>query len=217
MRPPSTAQSYLRFPLTRLFGGGGTVRVLRALALRGAPMSATQLAQECGLSRRGVHLILEGLSGQRIVEALGANKVQLFQLDRGNPLVAALQDLFSQEHDRWGELLRAVREALKGQLGASAAWYFGSVARGEDAPQSDFDIAVAVPDDRQVDALVEEIRQVLRPIEDKFYVAFSVIGLSNADIARLQQDGDEWWANVTRDAKVLKGVSPQQYVKTIAS
>lgn len=178
-------------------------------------MSATQLAQECGLSRKGVHLILESLVGQQIVLPLGANKVQLFQLDREHPLVAGLQALFQQEQDRWAGLLQAVREVLRGYPEIQAAWYFGSVARGEDAPQSDFDIAMVIPDGSRVEKVVENVREALRPIEVQFYAAFSVIGLSNADIDRLHKGGDDWWANVVQDAHVLKGTSPRQYAEAI--
>lgn len=192
------------------------MRVLRALAVRGTPVSATQLAKECGLSRKGVHLALESLAGQRIVTALGANKVQLFQLDQGHPLAAGIRGLFQLEQERWAEMLQAVRGVLAEHEAIQAAWYFGSVARGEDVPRSDFDLAVAVPDEGSVEATVESVRHALRPVEDRFYVAFSVLGLSNGDIARLHRDGDEWWGGIIRDAKVLKGVGPPQYLETTA-
>jgi predicted nucleotidyltransferase len=206
---PSAAQSQIRFPLTHLLGNGGSVRLLRALVANGGPLSVSQLAVDCGLSRQGTYQALNALVDQRIVRVLGQARSQLFMMDTQHPLSQGLKELFGHEQSRWDKLLQGLRETLQRNKNVHAAWYYGRVARGEDEPSSDLDI-VLIAQDEQVDDTVEAVRQALREIEDRLYVSCSVVGLSPADVARLS-GGDEWWQNLAREAKVLKGLDPAQY------
>jgi hypothetical protein len=138
----SASQSQLRFPLTRLLGNGGSVRVLRALIAYGGPLSVSQLAHECCLSRQGTYQTLNSLVSQRLVRVLGQARSQLFTIDTNHPLSPGLKELFGHEQSRWDELLQVLRDTFQTNKDIHAAWYYGSVARGEDEPHSDLDIAV---------------------------------------------------------------------------
>lgn len=203
----SDPQSHLRFPLTRLLGNGGNVRVLRALTAYGAPMSAPQLARETGLTPQGVRLVLDGLQAQRAVNVLGSARSQLFVLNDEHPFIAPLRGLFVSEQERWEQLLRALHEALQAERQVRSAWLYGSVARGDDAPHSDIDIALVMA--RPQPAVAERVRAALLPLERSQQVGFSVAAVSEGDLAKLRP-GDRWWTELERDAKPLKGNSPQQ-------
>jgi len=213
MRPASSAQSHLRFPLSRLLGSGSAIRVLRALGMRDTPLSIPQLANECGLTKRGIHLIVQSLVEQQVVTMLGSGKVQLYHLDKSHPLAESLRTLFRDEQTRWLEFLGAVRAVLGTCPAVSSACYYGSVARAEDGPQSDFDIVIVTTEDACVEETVDGTRQALRPVEDRFYVTCSVVGLSCLDVVRLHRTEDDWWNNVERDAKVLKGPGVPEYLR----
>jgi predicted nucleotidyltransferase len=90
-----------------------------------------------------------------------------------------------------------------------AAWLYGSTSRGEDAPGSDLDIAVAVETDDG--PTIEGVRDALHVIEDRYQVHVSVVALSREAILA-RADSDTWWANVDRDAQVLKGSAPARFV-----
>ena len=145
------------------------------------------------------------------------------------PLSPGLKELFGHEQCRWDELLQVLRDTFQTNKDIHAAWYYGSVARGEDEPHSDLDIAVIAPDGR-VDETVESVRQALREVEDRLYISCSIVGLSPSDVMRLRvrcqgkaapsdvarlSGGDDWWQNMARDAKVLKGVGPEPYAATL--
>jgi predicted nucleotidyltransferase len=151
--------------------------------------------------------------GNKIVKVLGQSGARLFSVDFQNPMAKALKALFNRERTRWDEVLRELRETLQTTENIEAAWYYGSVARGEDTADSDFDIVVMAPEGK-VDAVVESVRQSLRKIEDQLYVNCSVVGLSGSDVTRLCA-GDKWWLNVVRDAKVLHGTRPDEYLSKI--
>jgi predicted nucleotidyltransferase len=150
------------------------------------------------------------LSSNKIVKILGQSRSRLFCVDFQNPLANGLKVLFDCERARWDELISALREILQTNEHIEAAWYYGSVARAEDTLASDFDIAVVAPQG-QVDTAVESVRQALQIIEDRLYLNCSVVGLSGSDVVRLSE-GDKWWFNLVRDAKVLKGADPEQYL-----
>ena len=210
MRPPSHPQSHLQHPLSRILGNEASVRLLRVLATRGLPLSVSQLEKECGLSARGTRLALENLIRSQVVSQLGAARSRLYCMDSRHPLTVAITNLFQDEMQHWNSMLSSVREALKVQQ-VTAAWYYGSVARGEDTPASDFDLAIIVADNTAVESVTETVRLALQAIEDHHQVRCSVVGLSDADVLRMSEGSDPFWENMIRDAKVLDGPRPEQY------
>jgi predicted nucleotidyltransferase len=201
----STAQSYLRFPLTHLLASGGHVRVLRALLSYGAPLSVSQLAADCGMSSRGVRYVLDSLVSQRAVRVLGQPRAQLFAAAAEHPLLAAAAVLFEQERNRWESLQTELREGLAAHSHIRSAWLYGSVSRGEDEPRSDLDLAVAVDDDAL--DVTQHVRDAVQELGDRLGVAIAMVVLTPADVVRIAQD-DRWWAEMVQDARVLKGVAP---------
>ena len=205
MPAPSQAQSHVRFPLTGILGSAGNVRVLRALVEDRSPQAAPQLARLAGLSPRGARLVLEALAHQQLVNVHGSARIRLYALNDAHPLAEGLAALFQQEHQRWEHLLGTVRERLdKAGRDVRAAWLYGSVARGEDAPRSDLDIALLVSSQKAADRMRED----LMPVEDEQQVHISLTALTPGELAALPDD-DHWWSEVVRDARVLKGPSPE--------
>lgn len=205
---PANTQSHLRFPLTRLLANGGSVRVLRAMMLYGAPLSASQLAQDTGLTPQGVRLTLNTLVGQQIVTLLGASRSQLFEINTKHPLATALKSLFKEEQTHWESLMQALHTIFQGFRNIEAAWYYGSVARAQDGPESDLDIAVIVAGG-SVDDTVEAVRLALHELEESSAISCSVIGVALDDVPALAK-GNAWWQEVAHDAKVIKGPTPER-------
>jgi predicted nucleotidyltransferase len=115
--------------------------------------------------------------------------------------------MFEQEHARWDALNQALHEALQANPQVRSAWLYGSVARGEDTPHSDIDIAIVTQDDGP--GVADAVREALQALEERWDVHLSVVVLAPSDVARLQPN-DRWWLEMTKDAKLLKGVGPQQ-------
>lgn len=209
----STAQSYLRFPLTRLLGNGGSIRVLRAMMSYGAPLSIVQLARDTGLTRQGVRLVLDGLEAQGLVATHGVPRSQLFSVVTSHPFATPLMAMFEQERARWDALNQTFREALAANPQVSSAWLYGSVARGEDGPHSDIDIAIVTQENSH--GVAEAVRETLQALEERWGVHVSIVVLAPTDVARLQPS-DSWWLKMSKDAKVIKGIAPQQEAQRCA-
>jgi predicted nucleotidyltransferase len=202
---PSAVQSFVRFPLTQLLASGGHVRVLRALLSHGGAQSAAQLASDCGMTPRGVRNTLDALVAQGAVKALGPPGTRLFAPAVDQPLVQALAQLFVAERQHWQWLQDQLRDGLAAEKQVRSAWLYGSVARGTDEPRSDMDIALVLADD-SVDAS-RHVRDAMQVLGDRLGVHISPVVLTPSELVKLQP-GDRWWAELSRDAQVLKGVAP---------
>lgn len=205
MPSPSQAQSHVRYPLTAIFGSVGNVRVLRALVANPVPQSAPELARWAGLSPQGVRLILDTLTQQKLVKAHGTGRSLLYALDESHPFAGAVVALFQEEQQRWERLLAALRDMLaRHGTAVRSAWLYGSVARAEDTPRSDMDIALLVSSSDVAD----QVREGLMPLEDQQHLHISLTALTPKELAALPDD-DPWWSDVVRDARVLKGSAPE--------
>jgi predicted nucleotidyltransferase len=193
--------------LTHLLGSVGNVRVLRALIAYAAPLSATQIASDSGLTSRGARMVLDGLIAQGIVRVLGSSGVQLFVIAADHPLAPALGKLFEAEREIWEAFHQGLVKGLAALPKVRSAWLYGSVARGEDAPRSDIDLAVVMnSDDLDCAALV---RDDIQNLSDALHVPVSAVVLRPSDIAGMPAH-DRWWGEVVRDARIVKGVGPEQ-------
>ncbi len=198
-------QSHLRYPLTRLLGSSGNIRVLRALLAYGAPMSTAQIARDAGLTRQGATLVLANLVSQGVITVFGPARSQLFSIALAHPLATALQKIFEHERKHWDDLQHALHDVLQAIPEVRSAWLYGSVARAQDEPHSDIDLAVVI--DGPGTDTAAKVREALQIVEDRMLVRFSVVALTPAEVARLSPE-DAWWTEMARDAKVIKGASP---------
>lgn len=207
---PLAAQSHIRFPLTRLLASGGAVRVLRALCLFGGPLGVSQLAQETGMTPQGIRMALEALAGQQVVVVMGQGRTNLYAIDARHPMTRALKQLFAEEKAHWEAILQSLRATMGKFKNIEAAWYYGSVARGEDVPSSDLDIAVVVTGD--VEATVDSLREALHALEAAHAITSSVVGVALDEVAGMARD-NVWWREMERDARVIKGMPPDRLVQ----
>jgi predicted nucleotidyltransferase len=211
MPAPSQTQSHLRHPLTALLGSAGQVRVLRDLATSRVPQSAPQLAALAGLTPQGTRGVLDVLVRQRLVKVHGSGRTRLYELDANHPLASSLAALFHAEQGRWDALISSIRDVLDCHGAVSAAWLYGSVARGDDAPDSDVDIALVVGSQ----AVADQVREALMPLEDAQQIRISLTALTAKELAALPDD-NPWWTNVVREGRVLKGAAPDQARRRVA-
>jgi predicted nucleotidyltransferase/DNA-binding transcriptional ArsR family regulator len=201
MKP--SAQSFLRYPLDRIFESPANVRVLRALVRHGGAMTTSMVMVQTGLTRVSVLAAIERLAEAGMADVMGSERQRLNRFNLNNPLAAAVNDLFSAESARYSGTIHSIRE-ISERLGAAAVWIFGSVARGEDRPNSDIDIAVAV-DPQMENALGD----ALRALEN---VNASVVVVNPPLIARLEREQDPWWLALKRDAITVMGIAPENYL-----
>lgn len=207
MKP--AAQSFLRYPLNLIFDSPANVRVLRALAQHGGMLSASTLVSISGMTKPSVLSAARQLIEAGTVEALGSGRQRLYRFDDASPLGVALGSLFAAENQAYRDIIEAVRTSAE-HAGAEAAWVYGSVARGEDRPGSDIDVAIACPSERNFE-ITTAMRDRLSDAWRHLGLNASVIGIDAERIERMEREGDSWWLAVKRDAIGAMGPTPEAY------
>ncbi len=210
MRVPSRLQSNFRYPLSRILSSEGAVRVLRELMRHGGELAIPRLAEASKLNQQTVRNVLHGdLARTGIVESVGQGRSTLYRVRPVHPLHHVLEQLFAEAAARvqrtFQKLAAAAREAGPAVL---AAWIYGSVARGDDEPGSDLDVALVVADEKSIESTLSAFRERLPPLLDPEQVSASVVGLSAKDVLRLAADETPWWRNVAAEAQPVLGLPP---------
>lgn len=207
-------QSFLRQPLSAVFANAASARVLRVLAQHGGELSAPMLAQRSRLTRPSVLAALDHLAALGFVDSIGSVRQRLHRIDNRHPLAPAISALFAAEADRFDRIIEAVQAAAT-ESGVAAAWLYGSVARGEDRPGSDIDIAIVASTDLATEKMA--VRDALRAFEGELRFSASVVALDAADIRRLAQEGDPWWRALLAEAVPLVGPDPQTLAASLSA
>ena len=201
----TAAQSFLRHPLSAVFANPANVRVLRELSRHGGELSATMLVERTRLSKPSVLAALAHLSGLGYIESLGSHRQRLHRIDSKHPLASSISSLFLTEDHRFQAIIEAIRKAAT-EAGAAAAWLYGSVARAEDRPDSDVDVALVST--RNAGAAKGKMRDALREVEGALRFSTSVVSVDTDDIRRLVRERDPWWVAMVKDAMPLVGPDP---------
>lgn len=213
MRPILIPQGPFRYPLSSAFRTEANVRVLRELARHGGPLDTGRLIRATHLTRQTVLTVLHHLTGLQLVLAVGTGRYRSFQVNAGHPLLPALTHLFEAEAARVDRVYEGVRDAAStAGPDVRAVWLYGSVARGDDTPASDLDLAIVVSAPEPIDSIIQAFRDHLSPVERAECVTVSVVGVSDHDVRRLSA-GDPWWVTVERDAVPLVGDAPADYAR----
>jgi predicted nucleotidyltransferase len=200
-------QSVLRYPLTVILGSVANVRTLRELVRHGGELSAPSLVKRTGLAKASVRQALQILETMKIVETLGAERSRLFRVQRKHPLAAALDELFQEEERRFEAVLSAIRVATDRCVGLTAAWLYGSVARGEDRETSDIDVAV-VGEPEAMPLIEQTLREALMEAEERLAFRASVVAIDTRDVLRLAAENDRWWTGLADASLGIVGDPP---------
>ncbi|HSE74539.1 MAG TPA: nucleotidyltransferase domain-containing protein [Dongiaceae bacterium] len=200
-------QSVLRYPLTVILGSVANVRTLRELVRHGGELSAPSLVKRTGLAKASVRQALQILETMKIVETLGAERSRLFRVQRKHPLAAALDELFQEEERRFEAVLSAIRVATDRCVGLTAAWLYGSVARGEDREASDVDVAV-VGEPEAIPLIEQTLREALAEAEERLAFRASVVAIDTRDVLRLAAENDRWWTGLADASLGIVGDPP---------
>jgi predicted nucleotidyltransferase len=148
----------------------------------------------------GVLKVLDNLVAQGAVEVLGAGRSRVFGATK-TPQVADLKIAFVHERAEWERFLRVLRTTFAKRRDVVAAWLYGSVARGDDKPDSDVDLAVLLKDESAAD----RVRDCLHKIEQSLRAHFSVMALTPKSLRTVDP---ALWAAIVRDGRTLKGPEP---------
>lgn len=213
MRPVAKRSSTFHRPLDAMFGTVANVRVLRTLTEHGGALAATTIATRARVARQSAWNAIARLSELGIVETFGEPHGTLFRLNPAHPFVPSLRALFESEAQRVERMFEAVRAASRAMKPPPiAVWLYGSVARGEDQPGSDIDLAILSPTGH-TSAQEIALTDALDPFMAELTSRMSIIGMTRADIRRMKRGHDRIWKDIERDAVPIVGPAPAEALR----
>ncbi|MBU0609549.1 MAG: nucleotidyltransferase domain-containing protein [Armatimonadetes bacterium] len=193
--------------LTQLLGSAARVRVLACLLLPGArPMHVREIERATGLPYSAVQRELKRLEQARLVEAEQIGRARRYQVVSTSPLIPPLRDLVREGVG----IIPMLRTSLA-RDDVELAFVYGSVAKGNDEPDSDIDVMVVgfVDDEELYRAIGAAQRQWAREI--------SVLVYDPDEFRERLSDEGNFVTSVVRgpliflkgDADVLRGLAQQ--------
>lgn len=146
--------------LEEVFGTSERVKVLRILARYPKEFTSRELSSYCGVSVRGVIDILTQFERYGFVKSRRVGKAILWKLDEKNYILKSLvRPTFEAEKDLLEHLKRKISELVR-KSPVQKAVIYGSVARGEERPDSDIDLLLIVnKKGKWTDELQDKLRE----------------------------------------------------------
>jgi predicted nucleotidyltransferase len=149
----------LRTPLNRIFYAPSHIAVLRALIDSLEGMSGREVARQAGINHQSCTQAISRLEEIGILQRLGTGKIQLIRLNRENFLVKELLlPLLKKERMFFSKIKAEIKSQFSNN--AISVIIFGSAARKEEQPESDFDICIVVKnikEKRKTQSIIDNI------------------------------------------------------------
>ncbi len=193
---PLPFQSTLR----ELFGGELRYRLLRALFEEpGRELHLRGIAAAADVDSGNAHRMLKKLVEAGVCEQVSAVPYPKYRARQDNPFYPELTRLFSRGRD----LINAIREVASGLEGTVAI--YGSVARGEDQPQSDVDVLVIGP----MSTIMAQA--AFKPVSRAYGRSINANAVSEKDLIAQLKAGSAFWRDVLTGPLIkLKGEIPSE-------
>ncbi len=161
-------------------------------ATPGQEFHTRELVRRVSGSPRPVHLALEKLARQGLVESRRVGPLRLWRMDPGHPLFLPLRDLYA----RTVGIVAQLRRLFEGENGIRFAFVFGSYARGDDDARSDIDVFVV--GDLEVDPLIVATQK----LEANLGRELNAVVWTEQDLRKRIQERSPFLATVREEPKI---------------
>lgn len=204
-------------PLDSVLSSPNRIRVLRVLAPLEKGVSGREVARLAGVSAAALRVLNE-LVDLGIVLRHEATGQHLYTLNRRNYLADQIVRLFQSESVRVQEVFTLLRNALSRREPHStenpvrSVVVFGSAARGEAGPRSDFDVLVVVDNPEDVEAAYTSLANISDEVRDRFSLRLSPVVLTVDQLRKQHGEGDSFVRSALEDAIVVQGPHPRSLV-----
>jgi len=191
--------------LRELFGGELRFRILRALFEEpGREFHLRGLAAAAAVDSGNAHRMLKKLIQAGLCEQVANAPYPKYRARQDNPLYPELTRLFSRGRD----LINAIRGVASGLEGTVAI--YGSVARGEDLPQSDVDVLVIGP----VSSIMAQA--AFKPVARTYDRKINANAITAKDLVSQLDAGSAFWRDVLSGPLItLKGEVPREVARRL--
>lgn len=204
-RPLKGAQGrFLLRPLNVIFGAPSHVAILRALAGADRGLTGREVARAAGVAPRAAMEGLSRLEKAGVARSTPVGRAYLFELRRDHRLVrTGLLPLLQKESGFRTGVFVSLRRAF--EKAVLSGCVFGSAARGEERPESDFDVLLVVERADEKEGVQEKASRVFDELRREWSLRPSLIVLARREFVRGCRDGNPFMSNVTREGELFAG------------
>ncbi len=157
-------------PFDDVFAGRSHIKVLRALCQlpTGASAGVRELARRAGVSHPTASAVLDSLRQTGLVTVSRSSISDGYRFEPEHFLAGVLGRMFARESEMFDDLVALLEGHISSKASwVSAAWLFGSAARGDLTPDSDIDMALICPASR-----AGELETIMEDLSDETKMTF---------------------------------------------
>ncbi|MEJ5262755.1 MAG: nucleotidyltransferase domain-containing protein, partial [Ignavibacterium sp.] len=153
----------LKKPLDYVFATWSNIAILRVLSSVKTPLSGREIAKLSGMSAPSALQSLSSLENLNLIIRNRGGREHFFSLNRENYFIKKIIiPAISNEKKFPKEVFKEIKNNL-GEF-AESLILFGSVARGEEQVQSDFDLCIVYQGQanrKKIDSVIPKLREIL--------------------------------------------------------
>lgn len=190
-------------PLNEIMGNELQVKLLRLFHRTRSAHTGRELARLIGHSHNPTRAALEELERNGLVIHQRVGKANLYSLDNDNIIFTdILSPAFKLEDDLLNEAARIIYERLG--RGLVSVVLFGSIARGEEDPDSDIDVVLVFGDDVDPKEKEEAIADASLEITRKFGNQLSPIAVRKSEYEKKVTSKKGLWKEIAETGQAIK-------------
>ncbi len=191
--------------LDHILGSHCSLAVLRVLLSESQGLTGRQIAKLAHLSAQGGQDALAKLETFGIVKWTPAGRAQLYQLNSENELLKkVLVPLFDSERKYIKILTDKITSALNSKILSTTL--FGSFARGDSIPGSDFDILVLVQDKKEAKKIRIGLALCAQEVSRLFHLQLSPIVMIQKEAQEKAKQNHPLIESILKEGVLLQGV-----------
>lgn len=205
-------REYARRPLNAVLGAPSHIAVLRALYRMGAGLTGREIARSSGVAVQATHDALARLEAASLVRWMPAGRAHVYTLNRDHFLCKnGIGPLLEAESEFRSRIRSILKRALMGRVLSAAI--FGSVARGEDHPESDLDLIMIVEHARDREKAHDWTGAVTEKLREEFGVRLSPMAFGRSEFRENHRKGKSFFQTVVKEAETLVGLDLAEVVR----
>jgi predicted nucleotidyltransferase len=193
-----------RRPMDTLFAAPSHLSMLRALFETPHGASGRELGRLAGVSHQASNNALTRLEAMGLVRRVGRGRTFLYTLNTDHALFTRLlRSLLKGERAIFREILKSVEKAVAPHV--LSATIFGSVARGSEGPDSDFDLLVVLGHGQRRDTLARVLSDLASTLSRTWGIRLNPITFTAAQVRRHLAEGNSLFLAAVQDGIPLVG------------
>ncbi len=205
-------REYARRPLNAVLGAPSHIAVLRSLHTRGAGLTGREIARSSGVAVQATHDALARLAAANLVRWMQAGRAHVYELNRDHFLFKnGIGPLLEAESEFRSHIRAILKRALAGHVLSAAI--FGSMARGEDHPESDLDLIMIVERRKDREKAHDRTDVVTEKLREEFGVRLSPMAFGRSEFRENYRKGKSFFQTVVREGETLVGMDLAEVVR----